>query len=218
MSVAGLILAIFSMNGFSQKAPVTLTLNEQFFDSALDAVFKSGTPLDFSIGAVEGNRSISNAFFGGGPSAFDDCSNAITVQREVDGIQTAVRFREGSIYAPLAFTGQYTLPIVGCVDFSGVADSTVALEFDQQSQRLIGRVSVTNVNMSGTGGVGGSVVARLVQSSIDKKMNPIEIFPLSKLSFDIPVQNTSIKMRAASVQPIIQPGQLTVVINYDFVR
>ena len=56
----------------------------------------------------------------------------------------------------------------------------IDLEFDQASQRLVARARVLNVNLSGTGGVGGTVVAKLVQSSIDKKINPIELIQLNR--------------------------------------
>ena len=87
----------------------------------------------------------------------------------MNGVRTAVRFRDGKILAPLAFSGSYNPPFVGCVPFSGWAESVIDLEFDQNSQRLIARARVLNVNLNGTGGIGGSVVAKLVQGSIDKK-------------------------------------------------
>src|SRR5687768_9224015 len=42
------LLALFS-NGSAQKAEVTISLNEAFFDAALDALFVSGVPLEFPI-------------------------------------------------------------------------------------------------------------------------------------------------------------------------
>ena len=36
--------------------------------------------------------------------------------REMNGVRTAVRFREGKVYVPLAFSGMYSPPFVGCVE------------------------------------------------------------------------------------------------------
>ena len=44
------------------------------------------------------------------------------------------------------------------------------------------------VILNGTGGVGGAMIANLLQSSIDRRLNPIEIMRLDKLSFAIPIQ------------------------------
>ena len=134
-------------------------------------------------------------------------------------MKTAVNLRDGRIYAPLAFTGNYNPPLIGCVEFSGVADTNVVLEFDEQRQALVGRAQVTNVNLNGTGGIGGSVLARLVQSSIDGKINPIEIIKLDKVSFIVPIQNAgSLKMKAVGIRHEIGNGVLNVRVAYQFLK
>jgi hypothetical protein len=208
---------IFGTVSFGQqKAEVTISLNEAFFDSALEALFQSGTPLEFSIAE---NRPIPsrivNASFAG---AEKECSETIKIQREINGVRTAVRFRDGKILAPLAFSGNYNPPFVGCVPFSGWAESVIDLEFDQNSQRLVAKARVLNVNLNGTGGIGGSVVAKLVQSSIDKKVNPIELFQLSKLSFGVPVKGNELQMKATGIRHELQNGAIQVVVTYEFTR
>jgi hypothetical protein len=228
------VLVFVGVSIAQQKAEVTISLNEAFFDSALEALFQSGTPLEFSIAQnlsngpdVELSRVV-NASYGaneitssasrrlGGDNA--DCSEAIKIQREVNGVRTAVRFRDGKILAPLAFSGNYNPPFVGCVAFSGWAESVIDLEFDQSAQRLVARARVLNVNLNGTGGVGGTVVAKLVQSSIDKKVNPIELFQLSKLSFGVPVKGSELQMKATGVRHELQNGVINVVVTYEFTR
>lgn len=128
-----------------------------------------------------------------------------------------MRFRDGKILAPLAFAGNYNPPFVGCVAFSGWAESSIDLEFDQNAQRLVARVRVLNVNLNGTGGIGGSVVAKLVQSSIDKRINPIELFQLSKLSFAVPLKGSGeLSMRAVGLRHELQNGTINVVVTYEF--
>jgi hypothetical protein len=118
----------------------------------------------------------------------------------------------------MAFSGNYNPPFVGCVPFSGWAESVIDLEFDQESQRLVARARVLNVNLNGTGGVGGSMVAKLVQSSIDKKINPIELFQLSKLSFAVPVKGSELQMKATGIRHELQNGAINVVVTYEFTR
>jgi hypothetical protein len=147
------------------------------------------------------------------------CSETIKLLRENGTVRTAVRFRDGKITAPIAFTGNYSPPLVGCLDFSGTADTTVELVFDKASQKLFGRVRVNNVNIDGTGGIGGPLVARMVQSSIDKKLNPIEIINLEKLSFPFTLQNQAkLRMHAVGVRSEVIPGALNIVISYEFVK
>jgi hypothetical protein len=187
----------------AQSAEATLSLNEGFFDSFLDAVFQNFDPPEFAIKEEKTSG----------------CNESIRVLREMNGVKTAVRFREGKINVPLAFSGHYSAPFVGCVEFSGWAESNIDLEFDREGQRLIGRAHILNVNLNGSGGVGGSMIARMLQSSVDKKLNPIEILKLEKLSFGIPIEDRgTIRLRATDVRPEVTNGQLVLHLTYGFVK
>lgn len=187
----------------AQRAEVALSLNEAFFDALLDSAFQNFDPPEFWLAE----------------SKSAGCNESIKVLREMNGVRTAVRFREGRIFVPLAFTGNYAPPFIGCVGFSGWAETNVDLEFDQAGQRLIGRVRVLNVSLNGTGGVGGSMIARLLQGSINGKLNPIELIRLDKLSFGVPVQNGgNIRMKATSLKPEISAGGLNVRVAYEFLK
>ncbi len=231
-----LVILIFSVFANAQTAEVTVSLNEKFFDVLLDAMFKNFNPPEFPIAANDSksktvvlkpqaefpaivtgfqeNRSEKNTV----RNKEQNCNESIRLQREIDGVTTAVRFRDGKIYAPIAFSGSYNPPLVGCVDFQGWAEANIDLEFDGQSRKLLGKISVLNVRLSGTGGIGSSFIARLVQSSIDKKVNPIEILQTDKLSFLVPIQNAggSLQMKAVGVRTELASGVLNVVIAYQF--
>lgn len=246
----GLICAILMLASFAkaQQAEVTVSLNERFFDALLDAVFTNLKPPSFPLAqngskskvqssksendsrqSVVGSQSyeLSKSSF-----AFDEianrksqivnppCDETIRLQREIDGVKTAVRFRDGKIYAPLAFSGSYNPPFVGCVDFQGYAEASVELAFDKDKQSLIGRAKILNVVLSGTNGVGSAFVTKLVQSAIDKKINPIQILQADKLSFLIPIENAggTLRMRAAGVRTEVANGALNVFIAYEFVK
>lgn len=185
----------------AQKAEVTISLNEAFFDALLDSVFRNFNPPEFPI--VESKSS--------------GCNESIRILREMNGVRTAVRFREGKIFVPLAFSGNYAAPFVGCVEFAGSAEASLDLEFNENGQKLVGRARVLNINLNGTGGIGSGVMAKMVQSSIDKKLNPIEILTFDKITFVVPVQKSSIlRMKAVGVRPEIAAGVVNIHIDYEF--
>lgn len=215
-----ILLTVFSASARAQSAEVSLRLDEKFFDALLEAIFKNTNPPEFplSIKQTESTsaESIVQSIFGpSGGTAF--CNESIRLQREVDGVATAVKFRDGQILAPIAFNGSYNPPLIGCVDFSGVADTAITLEFDRSKQALIGRANVRQVNLSGSGGIGGGLLARMVQSSIDRKINPINILEMNRVSFTVPIQNSgSLRMQAVGIRHEITAGALNVYMMYEF--
>jgi hypothetical protein len=105
------------------------------------------------------------------------------------------------------------------MDFAGVADANIDLEFDRDAQRLVGRARVENVNLNGTGGVGGTMVARTLQNSIDKKLNPIELLKLESLSFGFPIRPAgNLRMKAVGFRTEVANGQLNIVVTYEFLK
>ncbi len=232
ISLAFSLLLFISVAKAQQTADVTITLNENFFDTLLDAVFTNlqnpSFPLaineekkdeQIKIAGRNENLSIINANFLSSRQENAFCDESIRLMREIEGVRTAVRFRDGRISAPIAFTGSYNPPLIGCINFQGWADSTIELEFDQNSQTLVGRARVSDVRLSGTGGVGSSLIAKLVQSSMDKKINPIQILQMDKVSFVVPVQNAgSLKMKAVGMRHEIINGAMNVHITYQFLK
>jgi len=202
----------------SQRTEITISLNEQFFDSLVDSIYQNSPPPEFKLSKSEQQQNrppLANAFVPAAPV----CADSITLLRENRSMRTAVRFREGKIYAPVAFSGNYSPPLIGCVDFTGYAETNVELTFDPASQKLFGRIKVLNVNLDGTAGLGGSMIARMVQGSIDKRLNPIEIISLDKLSFPFTLPNQAkLKMLATGVRHFISSGALNIVIAYEFVK
>lgn len=226
-------ILLFASFAKAQTAEVTISLNERFFDALLDAIFKNMNPPEFPLAELrEKQRSENAQKITFALAAFENneqritnseqpttlqCNETIRLRREIDGVKTAVRFQNGKIFAPIAFTGNYNPPLIGCIEFSGVAETNIALEFDRQKQSLVGRAQVLNVNMSGAGGLGGGLLAGIVQNSIDKKVNPMQILQLEKVSFIVPIQNSgSLRMKAVGVKNEIGDGVLNVRITYEF--
>jgi len=201
---AGLMFFLFISTASAQKAEVTISLNETFFDALLDSIFQNFTPPEFSVASTAKDPV---------------CSESIKILREMNGVRTAVRFRDGKVYVPLAFSGNYLAPLLGCVEFAGWAESNIDLEFDQQAQKLFGRVRVVNVNLNGTNGIGGTLIARLIQTSIDKKLNPIEIVSLDKVSFGFPMQKSgNLRMKALRIRPEVSNSLLNIRVDYEFLK
>ena len=225
--VLSLIFSIFLFASLAQAqtAEVTLSLNEQFFNTLLDAVFKNFNALEFPLAdngskfKIQNSKSLSKGLsFQESKTSLAPCNETIRLQREIDGVRTAVRFREAKIYAPIAFTGSYNPPLIGCIDFQGWAETNISLEFDKQNQKLVGKVQVLNVQLSGAGGIRSSLLSKLVQSAIDKKINPFEILQADKLSLVIPMQNSggNLRMKVTGIRHEITNNSLNVHIAYEF--
>lgn len=211
-----LIFTISAVPVFSQTAEIKLTFNEQFFDALLEAVFTKLEPPSVSLASTSGSL-IGEPLPASGPSSGPACKESVTLKREIDGVRTAVRFRQGKIYAPIAFLGNYNPPLIGCIEFRGWAETNIDLVYDSNRKALVGNARVLNVNLSGTGGVGGAMIARMVQSSIDNRINPIEIVSMDKLSFTVPVRDSgSLRMNALGIRHQVGEKALDVFIKYDF--
>lgn len=200
--LVGALFLFSSLGSAQQRAEVALQLNEQFFAALLDSAFQNFDPPAIRI--TEGDAG--------------SCGT-VKILRESAGAKTAIQFRDGQIRVPLAFSGNYAPPFVGCVDFAGWADSVIDLELDQTTQKLIGRARVTNVTLAGTGGIGSSVIAKMLQSSVDRRVNPIEILTLEKISFGIPIPNSgNLKMRAVGIRHEVLQGTLNLRVTYEFTK
>ena len=199
-----LLSVLLGLTAFGQKSEIALTVNEQFVDAAIDAVLSKGEAPIVALKANVGDAT---------------CRETVTLLREMNGVRSAVRFREGKIIVPIAFRGNYRPPLIGCVDFSGTAEAVVEPEFDAPGQRVIAKSKLTNISLNGTGGFGGALMAKLMQSSIDEKINPVELVRLERLSFLFPIQNTgSLKLNAVGFRYVVQNGSVTFFIPYEFVR
>jgi hypothetical protein len=58
-----------------------------------------------------------------------------------------------------------------------------------------------------------------VQTAIDRKINPIEILKLDKISFMLPVQGSSnLSMKAVGVRHELRDGAMNVYIAYELTK
>ncbi len=204
----------------SAPAEVTMIFTEQLANSFLDALFTNLKPPAFPLGAADApSQSLRNAANALSASGMSACVSEVVLQREVDGVRTAVHFTNKGIIAPLAFTGTYNTGLLGCVRFRGWANTAVNLEYDRQSQILVGRVAVQDFHLSDLSSRASGVVKELVQSAINKRVNPIKILQATQLAARLPVTAAggALRLRVTDLRPEVLQNELRLHLFYEFV-
>ena len=190
---------------------VVIALEQSFIDDVLAATFSGlGTPT-FQLGQNrDGVGRIEQALFQGG------CTNTITLLPEGSGVKTGVQFRNGTVQAPMAFTGSYNL--AGCMQFTGWAQTSIKLSFDQEKQTVFGYVNVEGVNLEGVNPLANTMVTAFVQGAINQRVNPLVLVSEPQLSLMIPVKasNGAVKARAKDVRAEVLDGSLKLYLTYEF--
>jgi hypothetical protein len=196
----------------SPPAEATVTLGEQFFNAFLEAIYRNLKPPSAPLAITASDKDRTD-------SSSEKCPDVIVLERENSGVKTAVKFEQGRIAMPLAFSGSYNSTLMGCIEFSGWADTRLNLEFDKARQTLTARAQVLDVHLNNVPSLANAPLAKIVQSAIDKKINPIEILRLEQLSARVPVAASggALRLRAKEVTPEIVPGVLRLHIAYEFV-
>jgi hypothetical protein len=197
--------------GGTPPGTVVLTLDQSFIDAVMSTTFTGlGTPT-FHLGQTRDSfERIEQTLFQGG------CTNSITLLPEGSGVKTGVQFRNGNVYAPMAFTGSYNL--AGCIQFKGWAQNSIKLSFDQNKQTVYGYVNVDGVNLEGVNPIANNFVTVFVQGAINQKVNPLVLVSEPQLSLMIPVKasNGAVKARAKDVRAEILDGSLKLYVTYEF--
>jgi hypothetical protein len=188
-------------------AEATIAVNEQFLNSFLAGIF-------------DNLKEPSMPLTMGGASSTAECASEIRLKREVEGVRTAVHFENGRITGPLAFAGAYSSSLMGCIAFAGWADSEVNLEFDQARRALVARFRLQEIHLNNTPAVLNGPLLNMVQTAIDRRYNPVDLFTLEQLSTRVNIQPAggALQLRATQVRPEITPGGLTLHITYEFVK
>lgn len=195
----------------ARTGEATVTLTEQFFNSFLEAIFDNlnppSTPL--VITASDKNRTDESA---------RTCPSAITLRREHGNVKTAVKFEQGRMVAPLAFTGSYNSTLLGCLEFRGWANTEWNLEFDRNAQTLQARIKLTDIHLENVPSLAKGSVVQLLQSAIDSRINPLKILRPEQLSSVVPIAPAggSLRLRAKEVRPELVPGLVHLRITYEF--
>jgi len=211
------------------SAKVTITLQEEFFAVFFESLFTNlGSPT-YPLSKNEtteknGDVAFVNASDQNNPQSAirnpqSSCPSIVRLEREKMGVKTAVKFQNGKIVLPLAFSGDYNAGFVGCINFQGWADTVVNLQFDQQAQILKARVDVKEIHLDNVPSLANGVVVKLVQKQLDQKINPVEILKAEQVSANLPIKNTgALRLKAKEVRPEITQGSLQIHIFYEIVK
>lgn len=188
-------------------AEVTVTINEQFLNSFLTAMFDNlnepAMPLTI-----------------GGAQSSSDCASEIRLKREVSGTRTAVRLENGKIAGTLAFAGSYNASLVGCIQFTGWSDADVSLDYDASRRAVLARFIVRDIHLNNAPAILNGPLLSAVQTAIDRRYNPVEVFTLEKLSTRLEIQPAggALQLRAKEVRTEITSSSLILYITYEFVK
>ena len=198
--------------GGNPPSTVVVALEQSFVDAVLATTFSGlGTPT-FQLGQTRnGDERVENAALQSG------CTNSITLLPEGSGAKTGVQFRNGTVYAPMAFTGSYNLA-GSCMQFKGWAQNSIKLSFDQEKQTVYGYLNVDGVNLEGVNPIANNFVTVFVQGAFNQKVNPLVLVSEPQLSLMIPVKasNGAVKARAKDVRAEILDGSLKMFVTYEF--
>ena len=145
------------------------------------------------------------------------CDGKITILPEGSGIQTSVRFENNRISAPLAFSGSYNT-LLGCLQFTGWAQANLELRFDPAEQTVFGRINVETVNLDGVNPIVGGFVTPLVQTTLNNRVNPIQILQGKQIALNVPITSTGGNLLAnvTDIRAAFQDNALNLYVIYAF--
>ena len=169
----------------------TVTINEQFLNAFLTAMFDNLNEPAMPLTV-------------GGAQSSPNCASEIRLKRENASTRTAVNLENGKIAGTLAFAGAYNQSLMGCIQFTGSANTDVDLSYDANHAPAM---------------LDGPLLS-MVQSAIDRRYNPVEVFTLNKLSTRVEIQPAggALQLRAKEVRPEVTPAGITLHITYEFVK
>jgi hypothetical protein len=188
-------------------AEATITINEQFLNSFLTAMFDNLNEPSMPLTM-------------GGAQSSANCASEIRLKREVNGTRTAVRLENGKIAGTLAFAGAYNQSLMGCIEFTGSADADVNLEYDAKRRAVLARFYVRAIHLNNTPAMLNGPLLSMVQTAIDSRYNPVEVFTLEKLSTRLEIQPAggALQLRARDIRTEVTPSGITLHITYEFVK
>ncbi|HMF56577.1 MAG TPA: hypothetical protein VK619_09550 [Pyrinomonadaceae bacterium] len=197
-----------------------VSLDDKFFDAVLGAIFRDLNAPSFPLQIGANTAQPSNGFADFRPAAFQGggCANQVVLLPEGSNVRTGVRFNQGKIVAPLAFSGSYNVPLLGCTQFKGWAQARMDLSFDQAHQTVYGRINVESVNLEGILPIVSGFITPLVQGTLNERVNPIEVLRAQQLKLAVPVKasNGTLQAQVKDVRAEVTDTALRLHITYDF--
>lgn len=173
-----------------------IVLRQEFFSEILNTIFREMNAPAFPLGVAENSQPGDAA--GAQYAVFQNqpvCDGKITLLPDGSGVQTGLRFENNRISALLAFAGSYN-SIAGCLQFTGWARANLELRFDQEQQAVSGQINVETVNLDGVNPIIGGFVTPIVQTTLNNRVNPIQILQGKQIAVDVPIVSAGGNLRA----------------------
>ncbi len=196
-------------------ASAQIVLGQDLFNKVLETIFRDINEPTFPLA---GNQDPSQpAYERAGFVQQPACEGTIRIKQEGSGVRSGVKLDNGRIAAPLAFTGSYNSPF-GCLQFTGWAQAGLELRFDKEKKAVYGRLDIETVNLDGVNPLLGGLITPLVQSTINTRVNPIQIINPGQLAVDMPVASTGGKLQAQveDVRAEVKDNALNLHVFYSF--
>lgn len=197
-------------------ASAQIVLGQELFNQVLTTIFRDISEPAFPL-ASNGQPGDGLGFERANFQNAQACDGQIKILAEGSGVRSGLKLENGRISAPLAFAGSYNSAF-GCLQFKGWTQANLELRFDKEQQAVYGRINVETVNLDGVNPVFGGFITPLVQSTINTRVNPIQIIQGRQLAVDMPIASTGGKLQAVvdDVRAEVRENSLNLYVTYSF--
>ncbi len=202
----------------SPAGTASVVLNQQFFDTILQTIFRDMNAPAFPLNLTGKNDFDEPLRPQYASFAFQNsCDGKIVLQPQGSNVTTGIRLENGKITAPLAFSGS-TLILGQCINFAGWAQTNFGLRYDAEQQTVFGQINVETVNVDGISPLLSGFVTPLVQNTINQRVNPIVILRGQQLALNLPIAatNGTLKANVKEIRSDIKDNALNLYVTYDF--
>lgn len=183
----------------AQSVTAQIVLKQEFFNETLTTIFRDMNPPTFPL-----------------TSGTEQCPGSLTLLPESGAVKTSVSFENNRIVAPLAFRGSYN-SMFGCLNFSGWAQSNMEMRYDADTQTVFGQFNIETVNLEGVNPILSGIITPLVQSTLNQRVNPIQILQGKQLAFSLPVKASDANLNSSvkDIRSEIKDNALYLYVIYE---
>ncbi len=195
-----------------------IVLRQDFFNQILQTIFRDMNAPSFPLNLTGQNNTENREVVRYGLlQNANGCEGKITLLPEGSGVQTGLRFEENRLTAPLAFSGS-TSVFGSCIQFTGWAQANLELRYDAGQQSVFGQINVETVNLDGVVPVISGFVTPIVQSTINQRVNPIQVLQGKQIALNVPINATNGNLQAnvKDVRAEVKDNALNLYVIYDF--
>ena len=200
----------------SPAGTAQIVLKQDFFNNVLLTIFRDMNAPSFplNIGEIKNENPEAVQY---GLQQGTTCDGKITLLPQGSGVNSGLKFENEKINAPLAFSGS-TSVLGQCINFTGWAQANMALRFDAAQQTVFGTINIETVNLDGVAPFVSGFVTRLVQGTLNQRVNPIQILQGQQIALNMPIAATggNLQAKVQDVRAEVKDNALNLYVIYDF--